>query len=61
MSTSLLDLQILGTPLKIAALFTCTHVHYTHILHTCCNWHGTSWASWYVHFLPLSSAGERPV
>ena len=34
---------------------------YIHITHTCCSWSGTSWAAWYVHFPPLSSAGERPL
>jgi len=40
------------------ALMYNIHTNYTC---TCCSWSGTSWAPWYVHFPPLSSAGERPV
>jgi len=50
-----------GIIAQSAALFASTLVHYTHTLHTCCGWSGTSWAPWYVHFPPISSAGERPV
>ena len=58
---SLYTFKWYGIITQSAALFTCTHVHYTHNYTPAVAVVVPSGPPWHVHFPQLSTAGERPV